>query len=304
VSAAGKSLRYVVIGCGRLGITWARHLVAAGGRPVGFASRRAASAQSAREAAGGGQVFEDPGAAVRDADLVMIATPDDRIAEAGHILARASTLAPGTVVLHCSGALAAAILDPVRAAGAHAGSLHPLQSFAAPVIDTNPFAGIFMAAEGDPPAVDLAADLSARLGARFIRLPAGTKTLYHAAAVTASNYLVALVDGAIEMLSMCGLDARQAFELLEPLVRGTLVNIDRLGVAEALTGPIARGDTATVGRHCRDLGNHTPDLLPLYRVLGDRTLALAARGGTLDAAAFAALRALLADRVPGRDSTS
>jgi predicted short-subunit dehydrogenase-like oxidoreductase (DUF2520 family) len=288
-------IRYAVVGCGRVGITWARQLAAVGGVPVGFVSRRRSSARAALAAAGGGQVFENLATAVAQANLVLITTPDDRIEATGRELAAARALKSGSIVLHCSGALDADTLAAVREGGAHAGSLHPLQSFASPVLERNPFQGIVMAGEGDMAAVALGEDLADRLEARFIRLPAGTKTLYHAAAVTASNYLVALLGGALEMLSACGLDARDAFGVLAPLVRGTLANIDRMGIPEALTGPIARGDATTVERHCRGLAAQRPALLRLYRVLGEYTLAVAQTRGELDALQIEALHALLAD---------
>ncbi len=290
---------FAVVGCGRVGITLARHLAAIGGLPVGFASRRRTSARAAADAAGGGRVCDSGGAAAADADLVLVTTPDGQIEATARDLAAAGTLKPGAIVLHFSGALAAGVMAAVREGGAHAGSLHPLQSFAAPVIDRNPFQGIVMAGEGDPPAVVLAHDLADRLQARFIGLPAGTKTLYHAAAVVASNYLVTLMGGAVEMLSACGLAEREAFGVLEPLVRGTLANIERLGVPEALTGPIVRGDAATVGRHCRDLADQKPALLRFYRILGEYTLALAEERGALETGQRAALRALLVDLPDG-----
>ena len=254
-------MRYAVVGCGRIGITWARHLAAVGGVPVGFTSRRHASAQAAAEAAGGGRILASLGAPLGDADLVLITTPDGQIETVGRELADAGVLASGSVVLHCSGALGADILAALRKGGSFIGSLHPLQSFAAPALDYNPFEGIVMAGEGDPPAVALAEKLAVQLKSRFIRLPVGTKTLYHAAAVVASNYLVALMGGAIQMLAECGLENREAFGVLEPLVRGTLDNIGRLGIPDALTGPIARGDGETVERHCRALAERQPGLL-------------------------------------------
>ena len=292
------TFRYAIVGCGRVGITWARHLAVVGGVPVGFASRRRTSAQTAAEAAGGGKVCEVLGE-LPEADLVLVTTPDSRIEEVGRELADAEVLAPGTVVLHCSGALGSDILAALREGQAHIGSLHPLQSFAAPDSDPNPFEGIVLAGEGDPSALALAEDLAGRFEARFIRLPAGTKSLYHAAAVVASNYLVTLMGVALEMLAVCGLSGRDAFAVLEPLTRGTLKNIGRLGIPEALTGPIARGDAATIERHCRDLAVQRPELLRFYRLLGEQTLELAKARGEIDAAAIEALQSLLVDAHAG-----
>ncbi len=292
-------LRYAVVGCGRVGITWARRLAALGGVPVGFASRERQSAQAAVKAAGGGKILELAGRGWPPVDLVLVTPPDTRIEAVGYRLACAGVLAAGTIVLHCSGALDADILGVLRDGGVYVGSLHPLQSLAAPVLDRNPFQGIVMAGEGDPPAVALAEELANRLEARFIRLPEGTKSMYHAAAVVASNYLVTLMGGAVEMLSACGLDAREALAVLAPLVRGTVDNITRMGVVDALTGPIARGDAATVERHCRALAAHRPALLRMYRTLGQSTLELAATRGEIGDDAIAALHALLGNAPEG-----
>jgi predicted short-subunit dehydrogenase-like oxidoreductase (DUF2520 family) len=173
------------------------------------------------------------------------------------------------------------------------GSLHPLQSFAAPALAENPFAGIVMTGEGDAAALDAARRVAAALEAEFVGIATATKTLYHAAAVVASNYLVALLGVAADMLATCGLPQSEALRVLLPLVRGTLHNIERVGVPQALTGPIERGDHDTVRRHCRDMVRLRPDLLDLYRQLGAYTLKLAAAKGGLDAASQAALQALL-----------
>lgn len=288
-----KPRTYAIIGCGKVGVTLAWHLAHIGYEPAGFASRRSASAHAAAEKAGGGRVCRDPWDATVDADLVFITTPDAAIGSVAEGLAARKGLKRGTVVLHCSGALSSTILATVRSCGAHAGSLHPLQSFAAPTFPDNPFRGIIMAGEGDDEARSLALEIASGLQAEFLSIETENKTLYHAAAVVASNYLVTLLAASTRLLEGSGIAPEATLKILLPLVRGTLNNIEKRGVAEALTGPIARGDRGTVESHCRKIQQALPDLLPLYQLLGAHTLPLAKARGDVDAAKLRDLGALL-----------
>lgn len=284
---------FAIIGCGKLGVTLAWHLSHIGYVPAGFASRRSASAHAAAENAGGGRVCRDPWDATTDADLVFITTPDATIASVAEGLAARKGVKRGAVVLHCSGALSSTILAAVRNCGAHAGSLHPLQSFAAPTFPDNPFRGIIMAGEGDDEARALAVEIASGLQAEFFSIETENKTLYHAAAVVASNYLVTLFAASTRLLEGSGIAPEATLKVLLPLVRGTLNNIEKRGVAEALTGPIARGDRGTVESHCRKIQQALPDLLPFYQLLGAYTLPLAEARGDLDAAKLHDLASLL-----------
>jgi predicted short-subunit dehydrogenase-like oxidoreductase (DUF2520 family) len=103
--------------------------------------------------------------------------------------------------------------------------------------------------------------------------------IYHAGAVAASNYLVTLLDFAARHLQALGAERHQALQALLPLVRGTLVNVERLGIPQALTGPIARGDAQTVAGHVAAMQQRAPELLELYRVLARETVPLAQEQG-------------------------
>jgi len=284
---------FAILGCGKVGVTLAWHLVNIGFVPAGFASRRSASAHAAAETAGGGRVCREAGEATADADVVFITTPDDAIQSVAEGLAGQKKVKRGAVVLHCSGVLPSTILADLRRCGAHIGSLHPLQSFAAPTFPANPFQGIVMAGEGDDAALALGREIAAGFQAVFLPIETAHKTLYHAAAVVASNYLVTLMAAATRMLEGCGIASGDTLKVLLPLVRGTLNNIENRGVAAALTGPIARGDLDTVETHCRKIGEALPDMLPFYQLLGQYTLPLAKAGGGVDAATLRALEELL-----------
>ncbi len=226
-----------IVGAGRLGTALAAAL--GGERPLG----RCASA---------------PGAAV-----VLLCVPDAEIASA----AAAIEPTEGRLVGHCSGASGLDVLVP------HEGfSLHPLMTVPAGA-GPEVFAGAGCAVAGTTErALAAAQALAARLGMRATTVADGDRAAYHAAASMASNFLVALEAAAERVAGTAGVDRA----LLAPLVRATVDNWAALGPRAALTGPIARGDRATVARHREALGERTPELLPLYDELARATRALAA----------------------------
>jgi len=249
---------------------------------AGFFSRTRAAAQAARAAAGCGTVFDTAADCARAGDIVFITTPDDVIAPICSDLAQQKALEPGTMVFHLSGALSSDILTQAKQAGAVVGSIHPLQSFAPyEPGQPNPFEGINVSVEGDPDAVSLGKDIATALGALSFAIPTESKTLYHASAVVASNYLVTLVRFALTLLMKTGLREDVAFEILSPLIQGTLFNLGSRGCTRALTGPVVRGDHETVSRHLADIGEKIPEFSTLYRLLGAHTLDIAKAGNGL-----------------------
>lgn len=273
---------FSIIGCGRVGCALARYLSMAGYRPAGFYSRHTASARRAALFAGAGEkAADDIKSAAADADIIFITTPDAFIADVAEELAGHGGIRRGAVVLHCSGALPSTILDCIKTLGADTAALHPLQSFASNDIAPSPFEGIMMAVEGSPAAVETAKEIARDLGGIPFEIRTEGKILYHAAAVLASNYLVALMDAALCLMNCAGVDESRAFSILKPLISGTLANIEETGPVKALTGPIARGDVATVERHVGDIQKKVPDILPLYRHLGGYAIKIALRKGTI-----------------------
>ena len=276
-------MEFAVIGCGRLGISLAVFLAKEGFIPRAFASRSRASAQRAAELAGRGEVFDDPVAAARAADLVFITTPDGAIEGVCKTIADQGGFSPQSRVYHLSGALSSCVLAAARKAGAATGSIHPLQAFApyAPG-QSSPFKGINMSIEGDGEAVDLGKEIVNALKAVFFLIPTEAKTLYHASAVVASNYLVTLEHFALSLLAEAGLSADRGYDILEPLIMGTLKNIKARGSVNALTGPVARGDEDIISSHLDDIDDKMPQFSDLYRMLGNHTLDIARERGELD----------------------
>jgi len=209
-------------------------------------TRGGASARAAVAFIGAGTPVEGD-TAMRPADVWMLAVADDAIAGVAAALA-ASVPVAGAVVFHCSGAKASGELQALRDAGAHVASVHPVRSFADPAAVAAAFDGTFCGVEGDAPALALLVPAFEALGARPVRIDPAAKTVYHAAAVFASNYLVTVMDAALRAYAAAGIPPDVARELARPLATETLANVLRLGPEAALSGPIARGDAATVAR--------------------------------------------------------
>ena len=185
--------------------------------------------------------------AMRLAGVWMLAVADDAIAGVAAALAQSTPMA-GAVVFHCSGARASTELDALRRAGALVAGVHPVRSFADPATVAAAFDGTFCGVEGDAAALVVLLPAFETIGARPVRIDPAAKTVYHAAAVFASNYLVTVMDAALRAYEAAGIPADVARELARPLATETLSNVLRLGPEAALSGPIARGDAATVAR--------------------------------------------------------
>ena len=135
--------------------------------------------------------------------------------------------------------------------------------------------------EGDDKAVSVLEQLARIIGMKPYRIDKKAKILYHAAAVTACNYFIALMDAALALAEKAGIDRSTAWSALEVLIKAAHNNIENLGTKEALTGPIARGDIDTVKRHLDQLAHTNDDLDDLYRTLGSYTVTMAVQKGTL-----------------------
>jgi predicted short-subunit dehydrogenase-like oxidoreductase (DUF2520 family) len=214
---------------------------------------------------------------LRAADVTMLAVPDDQIALCCAELAASGQIGADSVLFHCSGALSSADLLAASALGAAVASAHPVRSFADAAAVATQFNGTFCGLEGDPRAVALLEPALSAIGARVIALQAGSKTLYHAAAVFACNYLVTLMDVALNAYVAAGIPEHIARQMAEPLVSETVANVFRLGPAQALTGPIARGDLAAVARQQLAVDAWDPSAGQLYKTLAEATKTLAQR---------------------------
>lgn len=284
---------FAIVGCGKVGLNLARFLTECGYPAAGMASRSADSAQKAGELAGIDTVSTNAPDITKNADIVFITTPDGIIESTCNDIAENQGFRQGSIVLHCSGSLPSTILDSAKNAGAATGSIHPLQSFATTDGETNPFSGIIMAVEGEDPAVKICLEIAEALNARGFQIETDSKTMYHASAVVASNFMVTLAEFAYDLLAASGIDKSDAYAVLGPLIEGTLKNIKNVGPVEALTGPIVRGDVETVKTHLAEIDRKRPDLSNLYRILGKHTISIAQKRGTLTQDSEVGLQSLL-----------
>ena len=208
--------------------------------------------------------------------ILLLCVPDRALAEVAYDLARAGPAPRGCSALHVSGALTADVLAPLHEAGYSVGSLHPLQSLADPWDGVRRLRGACYAVAGEPVALAAARRLARALDGIDFVVVNRDRPVYHAAAVFASNYVVALADTAIRMFEQAGVPEEVAPAAVRSLMRGTLDNLEHLGVTSALTGPIVRGDVDTVRMHVARLSAEDREL---YCALGRRTLAIARAAG-------------------------
>ncbi|UCD23017.1 MAG: DUF2520 domain-containing protein [Gemmatimonadota bacterium] len=207
-----------------------------------------------------------------DVDVLVLAVRDDALEPLALELSQSGKLHAEQVVLHLSGVLDGGVLASLRSRGCRLGSMHPLQSLSDPETAAERLRGAAGAIEGDAEAVDRAEELANALGLKPLRISSDSKALYHAAAVFASNYIVVVSAAAHRLLERAGVSPEDARDALAPIIRGTVENIVRRGPEGALTGPIARGDIATIRKHLESL---TSEETELYRALGHAALNLA-----------------------------
>jgi len=285
-----------IIGAGRLGTALGLALKDAGYRIEVVVTERPTTARRAANAIGANSLAVSAGQLNRltsrqaerlsRSSVILIATPDDIIGSVAQRLAGvfesmparpgAKISALGRIALHTSGALSSEVLDPLRNVGFAAGSIHPLVSISDPLSDAKPFRHSFFCVEGDGPAVRTATSMARASGGRTFTIDRDCKGLYHAAAVMASGNMLALFDIAVEMLERCGLSRRRSHQVLLPLLQSSVTNLSKRGPADALTGPFARADLATIEKHLRAIKSW--DLraaMAAYVLLGRRSLSLA-----------------------------
>jgi predicted short-subunit dehydrogenase-like oxidoreductase (DUF2520 family) len=287
-----------------VGTTLAWGLAACGYPVTALASRSAASASWLAEQLPGCRVVSSPADVAELADLVLLTVPDDAIASAA---ATIPSWRPGQAVVHCSGAAPAQVLAVAGEHGALYGSFHPLVSVprARPAHASDVLArlaGCTFAIEAPEPLAATLTQMAHHLGARTIILREQDHVPYHLAAVLVANYSVALVGAAADLWAGFGVPREEALAALLPLLRSTIANLEQLGLAQSLAGPIARGDVGTVRAHQaflnqrqEALGEQAAVLSETYRLLGLLSLPLAQAKGRLTAEQQRALERLLTD---------
>lgn len=273
--------KVAIIGAGTVGTALGYLLKQGGYSIVGIASRTIESAKRAREFIGAGEASADLKAIARKADIVFITTSDDAIEKVCEKIASVRGFNSGAIVFHTCGALSSEILKSARNNGAKIVSLHPLQSFANVKKAVKNLPGSYFCIEGDESALSIAREIVVVLRGKEITLNVYKKPFYHAGACAVSNFLVATVGFGLELFEAAGIERHDALKVLMPLIKGTVKNIETLGIPSALTGPISRGDTGVIEDHLKAISEERPETLRLYTELGRYTVKVAIEKGTI-----------------------
>ncbi len=282
-------LRVGVVGVERVGSTLGAALARAGHDVVAASAVSAESRRRAERLLPGADVLplDDTVAA---ADLVLLAVPDDVLRPLVSGLAGTDAWREGQLVAHTSGAQGIGVLDPAAARGVLALALHPVMTFTGRDEDLDRLDGATFGVTALEELRPVAESLVLEMGGEPVWVPEPARSLYHAALTIGANHLVTLVNDSLSLLD--GVGVEQPARLMAPLLSAALDNVLRLGDA-ALTGPVSRGDVATVAAHKETLERNAPDVLPSYLAMARRTTERALASGRLDGSRADALLAVL-----------
>ena len=258
-----------IIGAGRLGSSLARSLDEARYQITEIVCRQnprslAKAARLAREVKARVSFVRR---AALDADVIWFCVPDSEIAAVAATLTGRDLLSK--IALHPSGVLSSDVLQCLRERGAYVASVHPLMTFvdgSQPALEGVPFA-----IEGDAAAERVARGIVKKLGGRAFKIRSHEKDAYHAFATMVCPLLISLLATSENVAAVAGMSAREARRRMLPIVRQTLVNYEQLGAVTSFSGPIVRGDVATIERHLKAL-NKTPEGKRVYSALAAAAL--------------------------------
>ncbi|MEP7088408.1 MAG: DUF2520 domain-containing protein [Gemmatimonadota bacterium] len=272
--------RVFVVGAGRAGRALAHAMRVAGVDVLGLHGRRE----------GIDITWGTLPSSLETATVVLVTVRDAELEGALTELASAS-LSSEVVVLHASGSAEPAALDHLRALGHPCGTFHPLLPLSDPTRATEQLKRAWIGIDGDEDARAASRTLATAIGARVLEIPAGEKARYHAAAVFVSNFPVVLMSVGMRLLKLAGIQDDSARSALGMLLTAAAQNASAMPPAQALTGPVVRGDVETVRAHLAALAA-TPEILELYRVLSREALPIAEQAGA-DSARLDELRRAL-----------
>ncbi|MEW6687355.1 MAG: DUF2520 domain-containing protein [Candidatus Edwardsbacteria bacterium] len=270
-----------IIGAGRVGTALAVLLSRRGYKIVGVSDESLEVAKSCADQASCSLGTTDSAEVCQGADIILITTPDSVLQGIAEGIAAKKGFKKGQFVIHTSGLLSSKVLSPARFFGAYTLSMHPIQTFAKISGEIPSLAGTYFVLEGDSVAIEQGKQIVADLDGFAVTIPPEAKMLHHTACSLTSNYLVTLLFLAQTIYEKIGISEDDSEKMLLPLLKGTIKNIEELGVQNALTGPIERGDLETVKKHLEVLETNLPELLKLYKELGRYTVELMKRKQTI-----------------------
>jgi len=284
----------VIIGAGRVGASLGHALRKKGYEIKALSCQRISSARESRKIIGSGRPLTDNVETAKSGNIVFLSLPDKTIEKVSQELSQAALDWSKKYVFHTSGLLGSSVLQNLKNKGAFTASLHPIQSFALKSADIKQFEGIYFGLEGCREALPLGKKMISQLKGQTLLLEEKDKPLYHTACSIASNFFVVLIEIATNLLDKIGLD-EDSFQVLFPLVQGTLHNVNKFDINASLTGPIVRGDLDSIERHLHSLET-SPEYRKIYTALASQALEMAKRKKSLTAEEIKALRHLLEEK--------
>jgi len=265
------------IGAGKVATAFGRYLYHKGLPISGYHDRHLEKMSHAGNTTHS-QAFANMVDVAAQSDMILITTRDDQIAGVCHHLCEQGCIKPRHLVGHMSGAHSSIILTEAQKQGATTFSLHPLQAFADAEKAFTDLPETYFSLEGQKNELGAITDLLSKIGNPFFTISPEHKSLYHLSACMLSNYLVTLMESGLAALEQAGIDPQLGYRAMRPLIDGSLDNIEQLGPAHALTGPIARGDAGTIAQHLASLEAMDLDgIRSIYTFMGLKTLELATR---------------------------
>jgi predicted short-subunit dehydrogenase-like oxidoreductase (DUF2520 family) len=263
-----------IVGAGRVGRTLGRRLHRLGWRIGAVVTRSAATSRIAVREIGAGKPYSRLVPEILDSNVILLTTPDGALSGVAGALAKFDeTKLRGKIVLHTSGALDRTVLAPLARRGASTGSIHPMQTFTgrgAPKLEK-----VIFAVEGDRSAAMVARKIARSFGGVPVTINSKNKPAYHAAGALVAGHGLGLIEAATRVLLKLGFSRGDAMRALLPLMRQMLDNFERLGPRESWTGPVSRGDFATVAKHTKALRSYPSEFNDAYAalaLLGSRVL--------------------------------
>ena len=282
-------LRVGVVGAGRVGAVLGAALARVGHEVVAVSAVSRDSVRRAERLLPGVAILP-PQEVVSAAEFVLLAVPDDALRPLINGLANTDAWQPGQLAAHTSGAVGISVLNPAAARGVLPLALHPVMTFAGRPEDLDRIAGATFGVTAPDELRPVAEALVVEIGGEPMWVPELARPLYHAALTIGANHLTTLVNDAVDLLDRAGIE--YPARLLGPLLSAALDNALRLGDA-ALTGPVSRGDVATVATHLATLSDEAPDVVASYVAMTRRTTERAEASGRLRPDQAAELRKTL-----------
>lgn len=275
------------VGAGRIARCLAPGFARAGYPVTAIASRTPESARRLASQIGFCAAYDDPQRVVESADILFLTVPDDSIGTTANTLEFPCHAAPAKgawAVVHCSGASPVELLAPARDQGASIGGFHPLYLFSGDLTDVDRIAGCSVTIEADGPLKDALTALAAALRCHPLSIPPGGRLLYHAAAHYAASFALCSLAENVSLWRKLGFDENDALRALLPMMAGTLETARDRGLADALAGPVSRGDVGVVEKQLSLMEQLGGDHAALFGLMSRRAVALARARGTPPAA--------------------